>query len=1043
MIPNGYDWTNVTVQCWSGGGGGGSAGPGGSGGGGGAYAYNTYPTLLSGSYNYYIGAGGGGGSDGSGSSGGSTIWNYGGAQDIYVSGGGGGYQNMPITGSPGLVVAGTGFQGGGGGAYGYDAGGGGGGSAGPSGAGGDGSAPALSYYGAPGGTGYGPGGVGGGYLTGGAGAGSFPGGGGGGGGYNGPGGSGANGEIIITYTPESVLGTLSLSTNAVTLRAMRNSGTMTSVTLSETSGLNSPGFSSSLSGAATISPASGIVAVSGTQSLNLGWNSYASTGPLTGTVTLSNTTNSADPFNSAGNVINMTGAVVDNRVVTSTSASFGLVHVGAAISQSITLSTTGDDSYYTRVMVTNGGTDNNGFLTVSGGSNPTFNGPSVTDNRTISGTANTSGVFNGTVTLTTIGEGLPSESPISVPVNYSVQVFSGQSGWAGGSSGSWGNAANWQDQVTPSISAVPGIWGVSGDTATLGSGPNGPVTITLDGTSPHLGSLTFSSTDGYTLTSGSGGTLNMDNGASAASVTVAAGSHVIAAPVVLNSNTNVAVNNAGDTLTVSGPVSGSGGLTTSGGGVVVLSAANTYSGGTTVNAGTLVVANSSGSAVGSGGILISGGTLQVGNGGTAGTLPAGVTNNSVLAFDRSDAITLGGLICGSGSLVQAGPGTLNLTGTVSNSTIVGNAGQVVLTPSLVFSGDLATAPGGRIQNNSSLQFGNLTNGGIFAGGGSLLGNFVNQPTGSVRLTAGQSFFLQSTSPQSNAGLISVIGTQAAQASFESAGPFTNAPAGTALIAAQNATITLDSGLTNEAAIAFSNGVNNVFGTVANTPSGNITVTGGASTTFYGDVAQNGTLVVSKVGNIESSAVFLGAFTGGGGFTGGGDVFIEGNLRPSDPVEEVFGGNVYFGSSTNTVMQLAGTTAGSGFDQITCTGQLVLAGSLDIELINGFMPQAGESFQLFNGSLSGAFDEVTLPTLDNGLTWNTSNVNTNGTITVTPEPSSFALLTAAGIVGLASYVWSRRRAARRTANPVAFDQQDTPAILSFPSRSPVSAARRAA
>ena len=53
--------------------------------------------------------------------------------------------------------------------------------------------------------------------------------------------------------------------------------------------------------------------------------------------------------------------------------------------------------------------------------------------------------------------------------------------------------------------------------------------------------------------------------------------------------------------------------------------------------------------------------------------------------------------------------------------------------------------------------------------------------------------------------------------------------------------------------------------------------------------------MNTVGNIQSSAVFLGAFSGSGGFTGGGDVFIEGNLRPSDPVEEIFGGNVYMGN----------------------------------------------------------------------------------------------------------------------------------------------------
>ena len=38
VSPSGFEWTDVTVQCWSGGGGGGSSG----GGGGGAYAYSTY-----------------------------------------------------------------------------------------------------------------------------------------------------------------------------------------------------------------------------------------------------------------------------------------------------------------------------------------------------------------------------------------------------------------------------------------------------------------------------------------------------------------------------------------------------------------------------------------------------------------------------------------------------------------------------------------------------------------------------------------------------------------------------------------------------------------------------------------------------------------------------------------------------------------------------------------------------------------------------------------------------------------------------------------
>ena len=83
---------------------------------------------------------------------------------------------------------------------------------------------------------------------------------------------------------------------------------------------------------------------------------------------------------------------------------------------------------------------------------------------------------------------------------------------------------------------------------------------------------------------------------------------------------------------------------------MTLTAANTYAGGTT----------------------ISGGTLQLGAGGTTGSLLGNVTDNGTLAFDRSDTVTFGGVISGSGGLAQIGSGTtiLNAVNTFSGPTAV-------------------------------------------------------------------------------------------------------------------------------------------------------------------------------------------------------------------------------------------------------------------------------------------------------------------------------------------------------------------------------------
>ena len=205
-----------------------------------------------------------------------------------------------------------------------------------------------------------------------------------------------------------------------------------------------------------------------------------------------------------------------------------------------------------------------------------------------------------------------------------------------------------------------------------------------------------------------------------------------------------------------------------------------------------------------------------------------------------------------------------------------NQGQIETTANSQLTCNTSTGAAGRFTNAGGNVFlNNLTNAGTFIGGGQVGGNFINQSTGSVRIGGGQDLYLASGGSQSNQGLIQVLGTQAAQAVFESGGPFTNSGGGTSLLAAQNASLYFDGGLTNQGPVSFSYGISNVFGNITNSPSGSITITGGAGVTFYGNVVQNGTINVAAVGNLQSSAVFLGTYSGSGSVTGSGDVFLPG------------------------------------------------------------------------------------------------------------------------------------------------------------------------
>ena len=82
--------------------------------------------------------------------------------------------------------------------------------------------------------------------------------------------------------------------------------------------------------------------------------------------------------------------------------------------------------------------------------------------------------------------------------------------------------------------------------------------------------------------------------------------------------------------------------------------------------------------------------------------------------------------------------------------------------------------------------------------------------------------------------------------------------------------------------------------------------------------------------------------------------------------------------------------------------LTFGGTLNVTNIGGTLVN-GDVFNLFDwGSTSGAFSSVNLPALTGSLAWDQSNLYTNGTIAVIPEPR------AALIGGIGMLILLRRR-----------------------------------
>ncbi len=413
----------------------------------------------------------------------------------------------------------------------------------------------------------------------------------------------------------------------------------------------------------------------------------------------------------------------------------------------------------------------------------------------------------------------------------------------------------------------------------------------------------------------------------------------------------------------SGVISGTGSLQKQDTGIVTLAGANTFSGATSVEAGTL--------ALGSGGSLAdttavtvsSGATFQltaapetIGSFAGAGSISLG--SYTLTAGGTDASTTFSGAITGAGGLGKTGSGTLTLTGantytggtTVSGGILQGNT----------------TSLQGAITNNASVVF-DQSGPGTYAGVMSGTGAFTKDNVGSLTLS-GQNTYTGATTI--NAGTL-ILGN--------ATGTLHDS---TALSIASGGTLEL--GAASETVGSFAGAGSIVLGSYSLTAGGT-----NASTSFSGGISGTGGLVKTGTGTLTLSGAnsYSGGTTVSAGTLQGNTTSLQGNIsNNASVVFDQSGSGTYSGIMSGTgslSKQSAGTLTLTGPN--TYSGGTTVSGGLLVgdttSLQGAIVNNAAVTFdQASSGTYAGAMSGTGSFTKANSgtLTLTGSNTYSGGT-----------------------------------------------------------------
>jgi autotransporter-associated beta strand protein len=290
---------------------------------------------------------------------------------------------------------------------------------------------------------------------------------------------------------------------------------------------------------------------------------------------------------------------------------------------------------------------------------------------------------------------------------------------------------------------------------------------------------------------------------------------------------------------------------------------------------------------------------------------------------------------------------------LAGPTITVDSGAATINSILTGSAGLVKAGSGALHLGSSNSYsgGTTVNGGLLGISSGSLGTLPAAPTTNVTLNNGATLRFNYDGPALNINRQIVLGTGggAINSNGNNAG-VAGLISGTSLTKLGTGTLTL---------------TNN------NTYTGGTTVSAGTL------------LVNSAIGSATGSgAVTVNALaTLGGTGTITGNVTNNGIVAPGINVNQLsLSGTYTQGAVAKLAIDLAST---ANYDKLIVGGAATLAGSLDVTLTNGFVPQSGNSFTLLTASGLGGtqFTTTNLPMLTGGLSWNVAYSATAVTLSV--------------------------------------------------------------